>query len=78
MQVIFFTFKKEDFTCPKCNWKGKGNELSNGDFSEVHLICDLNCPLCGEHIGFWQAPLIEEIELWKKENPGVDTGWEDL
>ena len=69
MQVNYFTFKKEDFVCPKCGWKGKGSELSDGDFSEEHAICDLECPSCFEHIGFWQAPLKKEVNKWKKENP---------
>jgi len=78
MIVNFFTFKKEDFSCSHYGWKGKGAALSYGDFSEEHAIADLDCPSCGEHIGAWQAPLKEEVEKWKQENPGVDTGWENL
>ena len=74
----FFRYKKQDFICPRCGWKCKGAELANGEFSEENSIADLECPSCGEHIGFWQAPLAEEIEKWKKENPGVDTGWGKL
>ena len=76
--VNFFTFKRDDFTCSRCGWKGKGAALSNGDFSEEHSIGDLDCPDCGNHIGFWQAPLKKEVEKWKKENPDVDTGWGTL
>jgi len=78
MQVNFFTFKLDDFVCTKCGWGGKGAELKNGDFSETHFICDLDCPSCFEHIGFWQAPLRKEVEKWKIEHPGVKTGWDDL
>ena len=74
MNVNYFTFIREDFICPYCGWKGKGAELTNGDFSEDHLICDLDCPSCYEHLGFWQAPLLEEKEKWEKDNPGIDTG----
>ena len=70
--VNYFTYKNEDFTCLKCSWNGKGSELSNGDFSEEHFIGDLDCPLCGEHIGAWQAPMKEEVEKWKNENPDSD------
>ncbi len=58
MQVDYYTYKEKDFNCNHCGWKGKGSELSHGDFSEVHFIGDLNCPKCGELIAFWQAPLI--------------------
>ncbi|MBZ5857606.1 hypothetical protein [Flavihumibacter profundi] len=75
MSLNFFTFRKEDITCLKCGWKGKGAELSYGDFSEEHAICDMDCPACGEHVGFWQAPLTDELERWKKANPGAETGW---
>ena len=77
MQVNYFTFKAEDFVCPNCGWHGKGAELSNGNFSEENSICDLVCPSCSEHIGFWQAPTKAEVEKWKRENPDGKTGWED-
>ncbi len=60
MQVDYDKYKEEDFTCKHCGWQGKGAELSYGDFSELHCICDLDCPKCHEHIGFWQAPLIDK------------------
>ncbi len=59
MQVDYDTYKEKDFTCKHCGWKGKGRELSHGDFSEVHFIGDLDCPKCYEMIAFWQAPLID-------------------
>ncbi|HVM88186.1 MAG TPA: hypothetical protein VMT76_08345 [Puia sp.] len=78
MQVNFFTFKNENFVCPNCGWRGKGDELSSGEFSESDFINDLDCPSCYEHIGFWQAPLKNEIEKWKAANPGITTGWDEL
>lgn len=60
MQVDYNTYKREDFTCNNCGWEGKGKNLSDGDFSEVNFIGDLNCPKCGELIAFWQAPLKDE------------------
>jgi hypothetical protein len=50
MQVNYFTYKQEDFTCQHCGWKGKGIELGPGDFSEAHSILDLDCPSCYEHL----------------------------
>lgn len=60
MQVDYDTYKTEDFTCPECGWQGKGDELIDGNFSEVHFIADLECPKCYHLIAFWQAPLVEE------------------
>ena len=60
MQVDYDTYKSEDFTCLKCGWKGKGEELSHGDFSEYSFIGDLDCPQCFERIAFWQAPLSDK------------------
>ncbi len=66
MQVEYDTYKELDFTCNKCGWQGKGSELSDGDFSEEHCIGDLDCPKCFDHIGFWQAPLIDKSKKDKK------------
>ncbi len=69
MILNYFTYKNDSITCSKCGWKGTGKELILERISEEHLICDFECPKCYEHIGFWQAPLIKEIEDWKKEHP---------
>jgi hypothetical protein len=37
-------------------WQGKGDQLSHGDFHEMSMIGDLDCPECSELIAFWQAP----------------------
>lgn len=74
MQFNYFTYKAETVTCRHCGWIGKGSELRNGDFSEEHSICDLNCPSCGEMVGFWQAPLIADYDKWIKDHPGADKG----
>jgi hypothetical protein len=57
MQVDYDTYKTQDFTCSKCGWKGKGEELENGEFSEVHVIGDLECPKCYHLIAFWQGKM---------------------
>ncbi len=72
MQLNYFTYKEETFTCPACGWSGKGIDLGTGDFSEAHFICDMDCPSCHKTIGFWQAPLKEEAEQWYKEHPGAN------
>ena len=58
MQVDYNNYKTHDFTCSKCGWQGKGGELENGDFSEVHVIGDLECPKCYHLVAFWQGKLI--------------------
>lgn len=75
MTLNYFTFKRDDITCPKCGWKGKGAELSYGDYDAFNSICDMDCPACHEHVGFWQAPLKEETERWKRDNPETGSGW---
>ncbi len=58
MQVDYDTYETQDFTCKKCGWQGKGNELLHGNFSELHVIGDLECPKCYHLITFWQGKLI--------------------
>ena len=60
MQVDYDKYETQDFTCSECAWQGKGKELVNGDFSEVHLICNLECPKCDHLVAFWQAPLSDK------------------
>jgi hypothetical protein len=68
MQVDYYKYKKQDFTCKHCGWQGKGDELQHGAFSEMHAIGDLECPKCFEMVAFWQAPLIEDVEDEEVEN----------
>ena len=58
MQVDYDTYETQDFTCSNCGWQGKGEELSNGDFSGLHSIGDLECPKCFHLIAYWQAKSI--------------------
>ncbi len=60
MIVNYDTYKTESFTCRECNWQGQGSELVNGNISELHLIFDLECPVCFNLVAFWQAPLKED------------------
>jgi hypothetical protein len=69
MQVHYFTFRTTEFACSQCGWKGKGSELSDGEFNDVFFIMDLECPTCNHHMGFWQVPGLSEIESWKKDHP---------
>ncbi len=78
MYLNYFKFKVESITCPKCSWEGLGSELKYGEYSESGFIVDMDCPKCHETIGYFQFPLKEEVEKWKLENPGVETGWSDL
>lgn len=57
MQVDYNNYKEQEFTCAACGWQGKGNELEEGEFSEINLICNLECPECSHLVAFWQAPL---------------------
>ena len=61
MQVDYDTYETQDFICSKCGWQGKGKELEHGDFSEVHVIGDLECPKCDNNIAFWQGKLKTEL-----------------
>lgn len=60
MKVDYFKYKDQHFTCPHCKWNGKGSELKNGEFSEIHFIGELYCPVCHEPVAFCQALLIEK------------------
>ena len=60
MQVDYDNYKDQNFTCTNCGWQGNGNDLENGDFSEIYCIGDLECPKCGHLVAFWQAPLLSK------------------
>lgn len=57
MQININTYQDQIFTCPNCNWQGKGSELTIENFSEVDFITDFECPKCGKPIGSGQASL---------------------
>jgi hypothetical protein len=63
MKVDYSTYKQMDFTCTQCGWRGKGDQLVNSEFGELHAIGNLECPQCYHLIAFWQAPADEESEL---------------
>lgn len=71
MQVNYYTYKSLVFICTKCGWKGKGKELSHGNFSESTLIGDLECPKCFELIAFWQAPLSDKNDTSSPFTNGI-------
>ncbi|GEM_PF-1994851 len=73
-EMNLMNYREFDFICKHCGWQGKGSELSLGEFSEIHCIQDFDCPSCYEHIGYAQAPLIEDIKReerlkYLRENP---------
>ena len=65
MQINLKNYQDQTFTCPNCNWTGKGSALTIENFSEEHFIVDFECPKCGEHIGSGQA----ELTTVNKVNP---------
>ena len=69
MHLNYFTYKQQDLACSKCMWRGDGKDLSIEGVSAEHFIIDLACPACGEHVGFVQAPLSDELERWKQAHP---------
>lgn len=67
MQINLNTYKDENFTCPKCGWKGKGSEFDIENFSVKHSMIDFECPKCVEHIGSGQPDLVAHKEAIEKE-----------
>jgi hypothetical protein len=51
---------QKQFTCPSCNWAGKGSELFKIEFHKASFIQDLGCPSCYEYLGFTAIPAKEE------------------
>ena len=50
MRVDLQTYETKDFTCPKCGWEGKGQDLAHGEFSVTNALTDLECPNCWQVI----------------------------
>ena len=69
MQLNYFTYKRDEATCPKCHWSGKGADLGIDDISEERYIMDLACPSCGEPVGFVQFPTTDQVAEWKRNHP---------
>lgn len=64
--IILSNYKNFEFNCTSFGWRGLGDELSFGEFSEQHYIQDFDCPKCFEHLCFIQASLIENIQNEKR------------
>lgn len=77
MKLNYFTFKNQDINCNQCGWSGIGSNLQYGDYHEDFIV-DMCCPKCNETIGFWQSPLNNEVDEWKKANPNSKTGWDEI
>ena len=71
MQINLNTYKDQSFTCPKCNWQGKGKELDIENISEEHWIIDFECPKCGEHIGSGQPDLFSSQNAIHQEKEKI-------
>lgn len=54
MQITSSNYRNEIFKCPYCEWRGFGGELLMGDFSEMNMLADVDCPKCHEMIGFME------------------------
>lgn len=67
MQINLITYKSQHFTCPTCEWQGKGSELDIENISEEHWIIDFECPKCSEYIGSGQSDLVSAIEKEKEK-----------
>ena len=68
MNIDLNNYLNKVFECPECHWKGKGSELENGDFSEMHFIIDFECPKCFNHIGSGQAEIVDADKYIKYLN----------
>ena len=68
MKIDLNNYLEKDFECPECHWKGKGSDLENGDFSELHFIFDFECPKCFNHIGSGQAEIVDADKYIKYLN----------
>lgn len=49
-------FDKEGFeelilTCPKCGWKGKGDEANIIDLYGLSKVQEVHCPNCDHYLG---------------------------
>ncbi|MBW8359307.1 MAG: hypothetical protein K0M63_05815 [Weeksellaceae bacterium] len=60
MKVNLQNYQNQNFSCPQCDWQGKGSELDIENLSEEHFIVDFECPKCGEHIGSGQSKMKDE------------------
>ena len=56
-------FKEKNYTCPKCNWQGIGNDADSGILLAPPCI-DVLCPKCYECLGVRAMPTIEERIKW--------------
>ena len=66
----YYELKKMDLTCPKCGWKGKGEELSVSEVFEESAIIEYVCPTCSEDIAFTAGPTNEEHRAhWEECDP---------
>jgi uncharacterized protein (DUF169 family) len=55
----YYTYKKEEFICKECKWKGLGENTDQGElFNELF---EIYCPSCHEVVGIIPYPTIEEV-----------------
>jgi len=62
----YYFYKKERFTCEKCNWNGMGAELKPGELSDTFF--EVECPKCLEVLGMVMLPLTEEVLVHGSED----------
>jgi len=69
MTFNYYTYKNDNFSCPKCNWNGLGLETFLSDFSEIHTLRDIECPRC--------ESTLYTFDLAKVESPSQNSSTED-
>jgi hypothetical protein len=48
MTYNYYTYEKESFTCPKCNWNGLGSDTLSSEANHNGFLRDIECPNCEE------------------------------
>ncbi|MFM1930678.1 MAG: hypothetical protein RL387_2006 [Bacteroidota bacterium] len=69
MKYNYYHYKSETFSCPKCNWTGKGSETFLSDLSEIHTLRDIECPKCEHTLYTFDLAKVTE-EQKELGNPG--------
>jgi hypothetical protein len=48
MNYNYYTYKNENFNCPKCNWMGLGSDTILSEANYNGFLRDIECPNCEE------------------------------
>jgi hypothetical protein len=44
-------FEEASFDCPKCGWRGKGEDTHVVDFYGISRVMEAHCPGCDKQLG---------------------------